>query len=600
MAYPIIENPINDNVGVAIAGNIVNSNLVSVSGSFGAEPDAYYSTLQPALCTVELYDLNSTQDAFCVPGAAVIVNMGGYNTITGTFEGTNLFYGKIRDVDVNYEWDAQSQKFIATHILQCVDFVSDAGNVKIPQNAFSSQTTGEQATVAAFGNVYTFYVGTACAGFAGDSTLINQFVAETDALTAVDTVARSINKRAYSNMLTGALGVTTGPTETVTYSAGLFTDGTHNPAYTGLKWGLVDIDYGYSSKQIISEVTLNNTGLNRAPKAAGDVTMDDVTVGYTATQSVGVKNKTELETIVNTDNLGWNFVSYTGCGKTAPGWTSANYKFGTSNATTLNGHAVGLCTVSTAHSSASIFLMGEEYGNNFVTSTPGGATGSWNVQFKAKTVTASTVPMAARIIWYNTAGTVLRTDTGTSTAVNNSTWTTVTYTQASPPAGAAFAQAVAVVNGSASVGYQFYMTEVIFTRTGTSATFFDGDTADNSTYAYGWTGTPGASPSQKVDAGLLSTLATNILARNTAQKRVKTVTFNAQENPGTSTSWPGAVPIALAGTICMIANEAASNVGSFIQVCINGVTGYYKPLGYTFEITPTSILITLVLTTPNT
>jgi hypothetical protein len=576
MSYPVQNSPLVNHIQVLINNTLVHDWVTQVNGRIGAVPDVYFCSLKPGSCSIELYDINSTIDALLVPGNPVQIR-----TIPspGIYDYTNIYRGKIRDVSTTYEFDTIHNRLAPRTRVEAVDLVADLANKQIDANTFSKTPNVEKISVADFGSAFTTATGQTIAGASTlTTTYINQFNRQINAVEAMDLVARSVNKYTYQNMSPsvsyGNFGYAsvTSPTPAITIS-----DGTHTGSPSPLL-KMVDVDYGYSSQSALSELNFSNVGLNRAPKAAKDSGISDIDVTYKATQSIGYDNKADINTVVATDNLGHNLLQNTGSESTSPQnvWPTSYFNYGVSPTMTLNDHPTVVATCNTATSSFSIYLNQVDTQNNFVTSPPGGMTGNWLLGFKVRGTTPTTVPMYARLVWYNASGTVLRTDNGTSTSFTNTAWTAISLQVTTPPTGAVTAQAVAVVNGAASVGYQFYITEAVFSRIGATSSFFNGDTTDDASYLYTWTGQPGASASQK-NTNNLTALGASILARNTVTKKVKTVTLNAFQNTGAIS----AVPL------------LTQTAGLGATIWVNGTSGTYVVCGYSFDMTPDTFSYTL-------
>ena len=580
MGYPIQEQALDPyiDIYVTVGGtrHLLNPYVTQVTGNLGSVPDEYFCELQPGLCSVELYNPTSTVEGYLVPGTAFAITT--HQAPLSTYY--VLYYGTIRDVKVTYKFDDVLMQLVPVVRVECSDFIADVAGLTLPKGTLTPMVGAEKMSLANFYGYYGGATGYNLLDFGSmTTTYINQQYDEVNALDIINTVCRSANMFPYSTGTNIGGKVITAPT---TYPR-LITDGTHTGGtYTSI-FKMTDVDYGYNSARALSSVTLNNVGLNRAPKAVNDSGLENVVVPYTKTQSIGFTKGKSFDTCVSTDNLGWNLLSNTGSESLSPQgiWPNDYFNFGVSPTMTLNNHPVTVATCNTAFSSRAFPLMAMSTENTFVTSPPGGMTGNWNLQFKVRGTTPTTVAMLARIVWYNASGTVLRTDNGTSTAFTNTAWTTITYSQATPPAGAVTAQAYAVVNGAAAVGYQFYISEAMFTRAGASTTFFNGDTADDNSYLYTWTGQIGNSPSQK-NTNTLTSLATTILARNTIQKKVTSVTINGWEIS----------PIACIAALVDVQLPQTNG----IKICVNSVTGNYRPIGYSFSMTPTSLEITLQVT----
>ena len=140
----------------------------------------------------------------------------------------------------------------------------------------------------------------------------------------------------------------------------------------------------------------------------------------------------------------------------------------------------------------------------------------------------------ARIKWYDADEAAISTVYGSQTAMSQNTWTLCTTGAQVAPAGAVRAQVALEFNRSG--GGNFSAADVnwadgfVLTKSSSVTTYFDGDTAGDTTYQYLWTGGVGASPSYRI-LNYVDDVATNLLAKySTTSMRVSRIRWNAQEN----------------------------------------------------------------------
>lgn len=102
-----------------------------------------------------------------------------------------------------------------------------------------------------------------------------------------------------------------------------------------------------------------------------------------------------------------------------------------------------------------------------------------------------------RLLWYDNTSTFIRTDTSSGTDTTTG-FTTVSLTSTAP-ANAAYVKPQVQVSMNV-LGDVHYVDAVLLEQSSTVGTYFDGDTTDDSTHVYDWTGTPGASTSTEAPA----------------------------------------------------------------------------------------------------
>jgi hypothetical protein len=140
----------------------------------------------------------------------------------------------------------------------------------------------------------------------------------------------------------------------------------------------------------------------------------------------------------------------------------------------------------------------------------------------------------ARIKWYDQDENVLSTVYGSQvTITNTNTWYQCASGAQVAPANAVRAQVALEFNrsggGNFSVGDVYWTDALILTKSSSVTTYFDGDTADTTTYLYEWTGGIGSSPSYRI-SNSVDDVATNILSRySTTSMRASRIRWNAQE-----------------------------------------------------------------------
>ncbi len=574
MAYPIQPQPLATvlSVGLTSAGTRYDllPYVTRIDGNVGGVRDSYFCALEPGLCTFTLYDAQTLLNlGVVVPGKTVDVD----KTTSGLTK--TLYTGTITSVSTNYVFDQTQNKLVPETTIQAADIVWKAANKDIANNALLSQTS-ETQTFAQFQTAWESASGLSLSASTVGSVNINQFATAGSALDLLHIAARGANTFLASSGNYIYVRAIPAPT---TYGY-LFTDGTHGSTSASTIINMTGVDYGYSTEAALSQVTLNNKGLNRAPIVANDVNVYDVVVPYSATQSIGYNQAVEIDTAVATNNTGWNYIGNTLTGKTRLATASTTY-FNYQNSVGRQRNNHGSCRVlvgATYTAGQSINLLDPNDFPDMLTSPAGGTTGNWYFRFYAQ-AHASTVSwsLTPGIRWYDAGGALLSTTSGTAVNITSTTTWTAINVNAAKPANAVTGLPFFNVGTVNSVGNSFYITDAYFGQQGGGLTY-DGDTPDDSSYLYTWTGDRWNSPSQR-NTNNLTTLGSNILARNTVTAAAKTVTFNATQ---------------MVGTVLDMA--VSISVGSMpAQVCVGGVTKNYVAVGYSFDIQQTNIDMTVNL-----
>lgn len=579
MGYPIQEGAVIDYVQVLIAGVNVTDYVTDIGGSIGSEPDAYFCNIQPGNASVKLYDITSTVEGYLVPGQQVKLR-----TIPspGPFDYTNYFVGTIRNVVISYEYNQTLMRLVPVASVEAVDLSADLANIVLKEYSFAKTVGAEKISVASFGSAFATATGYTIVGASAlTSTYINQFVKETNALEALNLVARSIDKFVYPKMdpalSQGDYGLAS--TSGGSASGVVITDGTHTGSPTYL-WKMTGLDYGYSSDGALSEVNLNNVGLNRAPKAAKDRDVVDVVVPYQAKQSIGFDNALTMDTVVATDNLGWNYIlNNAGVGFAPELFSRSFFKYQAVTTRTKDDYPYSTrCIVNATYTAGTgLIWSSEDDFPDMVTTPAGGTTGNWYFRFYAQAHSAAvTFVLTPVISWYDAQGQFLSSSTGTGVTINSATtWQAVTV-NAAKPTNATSIRAYFTVGGTVrAVGNSFYVTDAYLGQQGAYLSF-NGDTPDTASYLYTWTGERGHSPSQRNTNSLVS-LGSTILARNTVAKKVKSVTLNMFEDMNSA----------------FIFSYLMQLPTSTIAIWVDGVSKTYIVGGYDFDLTPTSFELTL-------
>lgn len=600
MAYPIQPTITQNYVTVKIYNKDTNSYtdisnyVTSVSGFVGSEQDNYYTTLVPGNLRLELYDTKTIIDSGLLKtGYGIYIE----NAIP-PFIGSKYSLGEWKIVNVLNEYVRdKNNNYIYRSTLEGEDAVSAAANTVIPDYALitsTSETMSLSSLRTRFGTIpgWPSYSGQ-------PNATINQFVTGGTFLEIGERVARGcgMSFRVASQGMNywgfGLYRFQLIPTSSSTINWFL-TDGTHTSVPSGGIYTILgqvdytDIQYGYRTDQALSSCTFNNYGLDSAPASTTDTNAYDIIVPYESTQSIGYTNKAEFDATVATNNLGWNICEHDGTGKTDPSsWTAGtNYSISaTVPATmTLNGHKVKRirATGSQAGGSVTCYFSSLDPDREYVTNSPGTATGSYVATAKCRGVGA-TRNLRMRISFLNSDGDVVSAYEGSTTACGTGSWTTVSHSVPSAPPGSV-SYVISLVNADAAVkGNSYYVSEIYAGRSSTSSTWFNGNTADDASNVYTWVGTPFESQSQK-NTNNIKTYTDAVLARNTVRSTAKQVTINATQAMG------------LSDFFTMTMNGFTKfGFGPGVAVCVNGVTKNYEACGMRFEITPTTVEATLNL-----
>lgn len=362
------------------------------------------------------------------------------------------------------------------------------------------------------------------------------------------------------------------PSGGVSYIA---TDGTHTTGTPTIK--PIEIEYGSTTRSRADRITLNQVGLKRGIYPTGNVTsVENLPYTYSTGQGGNVRRELALDTMIYADNTGWNYIGNTLTGQKRLATASTTYfSYQNSISKTRNNHGSCRVLVSTTYTAGqSINLLDPNDFPDMLTSPAGGTTGNWYFRFYAmahsSTVSWSLTP---GIRWYDVGGTLLSTTSGTAVNItSNTTWTAVTV-NAAKPANAVVGMPFFNVGTVNAVGNSFYITDAYFGQQGGYLTY-DGDTPDDATYIYSWTGERWNSPTQRNSATPVNTLATNWLTRNTVTNVVQSITLNLDQ---------AAQDIGYCG------------IGTKIAVWVNAVSQNYIVVGREIDSQPTQTIIKLHL-----
>jgi hypothetical protein len=537
----------------------ISSYITGVSGNAGAERDAYYCDLQPGLLSVTLYNPASLiSSGVLIPGNAIGIRDIAAGGVTWIYKGT------ISSVSTTYVIDEKSNKLVPQTTIEAADYVWKAANKQISANSLLSQLTETQTTTQ-FSSVISSTTGFDWSYASTPAVLLNQFATEGTVLDLCTLATRGIN----SFLTTDFTRLQAVPITTPSTYNYLFTDGTHGTTTIPTVLNMTDVDYGYSSDAALSQVTVVNKGLNRAPRIVNEKSVYDVDVPYSASQSIGYNQALEIQTAVATDNTGWNYIWNPASTPNALKVASTTYfRYLPNSARTRNNHGSIRCIIrATYPAGSSIVLMDDDQNPDMLTTPAGGTTGNWYFRFYAQAHSASvTFALTPAIQWLDTAGAVLSTSTGSAVTVNSATtWQAVTV-NAAKPANAVYAKAYFNVGTVQAAGNSFYITDAYFGQQGAYQSY-DGDFDDDASYLYTWTGDRWNSPTQR-NTNNVTTLASNILARNTVREVARTVTINATQFDNVFT----------------LLNAIQGGYAP-VKVCVNTSIKNYVAVGYSFDIT---------------
>lgn len=359
-----------------------------------------------------------------------------------------------------------------------------------------------------------------------------------------------------------------------------------------------DIETAYDTQDIVNDITFTNVGSRAA--SYGSDKYDEYTVTWVDTDATSISDwgarKYELETnlwtqenkynLILDPNLVYseqNMVSGVGSAMTISRQLLSSMATGAtgflSSGTTqpvTNGGAYVARTLMNANSTAiPIAYCGnvantQAYPGYAVTA---GLQYTGSAYFRAGVGHSASLVGFISIRWYNEAGGVVSSVSGSTATITSTGWTRRTFT-ATAPAGATSAVMFAwlTYSGANNSGYRYYTTGAQFEQSSSVSTWFSGDTTDDNTYLYEWEGTPGESRSIRY-SNMLDTRTGELLdSFANPIVRVKGLTWNTAQNP------------TLSYTL---------DIGSLIVVTFKGTTATYRIVGMTHDITPERWLMNL-------
>jgi hypothetical protein len=582
MAYPIQPTPVASFLNVDL-NPVSNFDIVvdlkpyvtSITGNNGSVSDQYYCTLEPGICTVNLYD-----------HAALLAS--GHLTIGARFNihssGTFTYRGNVSDIQTTYELDAVTNTLKPRTQFTVGNIVSKAANITAKENTLM---TGGGLTQPLQQLAYRVHEqsGVYTQNWWFDTThYINQFNASMSILDALNMAARSTNQYLTNDPWYVRGNSITTPS---TYPY-LITDGTHTSTDGATVLSPIDIDHGYNSSKVLTEVNIVNRQLNRPPRGWDDRTQTEFNVTYQVKQTLGeIHQSADVDTCVATPILGWNYLSNSWSRPELPnvsgdGWSyfslGINYDQLRTTGNSITMQILGTCPYGQKFE----MFNHNEYPDLIANPPTGVHDSNWHFRFYVQLPQAEwDVPPVIRpyIHFVDSRGSVIATSYGSeSTITNYGSWESIAVFGGAPGA-------VSLDAGFETVGSGDPITEgLVITDASLVQEYYwmtyDGDTPNTTDRIYSWVGSRFSSPSQKT-LNNLKPLGDTILARNTPQEITSTVTLNALE------SWDDVRKI--------MWGSQNQNSDSAVKVCVNGETKNYRAVGYDFTIEPEHMEVTFNL-----
>lgn len=352
-----------------------------------------------------------------------------------------------------------------------------------------------------------------------------------------------------------------------------------------------DIQTAYDTSAVVNQLTFENIG-KRASTFGGE-NYEAYSVEWVAADSTSSTNwgprkqdiKTNLYTAVNKRNYVPNPALTTNANYLYSTTSSGTYTLTRQPLSSLTTGATGYMAVGTTQpaTGAGSYVASMYRGNSSAFSFFGyGGETTYNAQpfmsiEPSKQYTASIymrtgIGHAASatgniyVYWFDINGTLISNVTSTPSAISATAWTRYSATFTAP-ANAYFVEMYGNVgySGANNTGYRYYATCAQLEDASTASTWFSGDSTDDSTYAYEWEGSPGASRSIRY-LNAMSTRSTELLAAlSTPIVRVNTIKFNTAQNP---------------------IKSASLDIGLLVTITFKGTTGTYRIVGINHDINP--------------
>ena len=545
MGYPIQEQPLYNKVATYYSTtsggtytSVGLSELTNIDITRGSTEDLGYIAAKPGVATITYKNL-----------ASFTYSAGSYIRIYGrqlTTDGfTRIFTGIIMGVAKTAEYNAEKNAFDFYMTVEAGDMAAKAGNTIIPEFALITGlglSHRVDTRLAAINAAVTTPATAFGLGING-STSVNQTISSNSLSDELTIFARTLGADWYNPKDSNNLKIEApyyDPT-----AAATFTDGTHTTIYGNLlKYSSVDASNNIndSVKSFSGTVPILKSPPVLASEASG---LSEVYATYEQSDNT-IMGVTDTFTVIPaTTNPTWNFLPNSWMSEISPS-IAARASFAFQPTTSKNygsRRCIKVLVTATYTSGAEIRFNDENDIPELVSNTPGGTTGNFYFRCYIMASSAASWSFNPQILWYNAAGTLISTTTGTAIVVSSTTtWTSVGINGA-PPVGAVTARAKLALNTVQTAGNFFYVTNASFVRGG--YTGFDGDNTDNNTYLFFWSGSRQDSPSVRVD----NTLITYSNLYQASLIRVKNVTVNHTENitPATTIDLADTVYVAFNG-----------------------------------------------------
>lgn len=309
------------------------------------------------------------------------------------------------------------------------------------------------------------------------------------------------------------------------------TDGTHTGSPTNLM-NYVDLEVATRTSQVSNSVVIqNHWGLNA----------EDTVVSYSASDSTSIAAYGSRLATIETNTPVSGFLAYEAINlSTMPSFEGTDYELTSTNFyTSIEQPALDAGGAWSAYSGTNALRAYNLAGTGTNTSQ------GWNERIRvtagttyyaiayAATTGSGSIRARTRIDWYNEANTLLSTSYGSFVSLSSfKTWYK-TSTSAAAPTNAVFARVTVYFDrGGASTfvtGTKLWVDGVYFGTTNVT-NWFDGNTADSSSYLYFWRGDDNSSTSQMVTNNLTDISTSFLNSNKTAFYSPFTARLNAQAN----------------------------------------------------------------------
>lgn len=337
------------------------------------------------------------------------------------------------------------------------------------------------------------------------------------------------------------------------------------------------IETGYDTQDIVNQITLTNYGIRKAIQ--GNSETEGYDVEWVDSDSTSITNwgarSTDLDSNLRTVAVSKNLIERPSVENYLYEATSTNFFNSIEKPSEDASGAWAAFNGVSAWRLRAITSAGLTGGLIFADRVPVVAgTTYYGLSYAATKATPST-RARYRVEWYDENNAIISTSYGSYVSLTSfKTWYKLTWSGAAP-AGAIYARITNVYDrstGAAFAAGAMQWADAAYFGITNETDYFDGNTADTTTYLYSWDGTVDASTSTKY-TNILDTRTAELLTKfSNPVVRVRSLTWNTAQNP------------TLAYTL---------DVGSFITVTFKGTTATYRIVGMSHDITPERWMNTL-------